>query len=1302
MTGALLGNIPNANSGFSNIHFKSGVLWAGSTVLYSSNDSGVNWTQLPNFNLGGGRITEINFFDKVNGVVGATTGVFKTVNGGNTWTKILAANPCYSAEFAGSTSAIVAACDNNGFYYSSDGGTTWKNYNPGTHSMLVLAYPDGTMYGFGGGVGVGKLVKTVDQGTTWTNVSTIDYDSWSIARDSDASTIYLLNEEGHVTTDSKASVIKSVNFGGTWQKLTSYTPQYYSGSISVATCAIYSQSLSNGVLRSTDKGVTWQSIGGPNNFIDTRLVCAIDNNIVIAADGTGNIWRTINSGGVPITVNSSFSYFTLAAKPSITTCQQDSVLVIISAENACFPRDVVISYADITGTGSNSFSVNLTTPLTIFSGTIDTILVGFNQLHITGPISAKLHLIGYLTNGTTQTPFDTLITVQISVTTTGPSIKSDVQTLAFNNRTGCDDLSDSIIHLTNTGCDTLRLIDGPGNISPAFYAGLLKFPIIIPPDSTISIPIYFDPPVDGNYSALAQFFASQQGFTKQLNVTLLGKRNTGSSKLISYDTTVIFKPISICDPSSDTTVTITNTSCDTIRIFSGPIGWRPEFSTDTLTYPIIIPPGGTFQFTAHFHSSNNGGFGDTGIFIAGRDNYSNDPPINIPVVLKGSSSSGSSPSPVLNSQVNFGIVSACDSVRDTTVTFTNFGCDTLRILSGPGNIDPSFEVEGLTFPIVIPPDSSIVIHFHFHASASGNYQTQATYKTQRSGSKPENVVLTLNGKNNGNPGGPIVGASSYIFDTISLCAPSSRDTSIVFSNHGCDTLYILSGPGNLGNGFGTDQLTYPIIIPPDSSVTIVFHFTPTTSGDFKSYPHFVTERSGQQGALDLFLQGSATAGGSIFSLVTPSLAFTPLSICATDSLDIVYTNIGCDSVFVTPVGISGDIDFSAPKSNEAGVASGDSIRIKVVLLPTRQGQRSATYLLHLRDRNGVTRDTQITITGLITPGLKTLKLSDSVFSFGQTTLCASPDTIITLYNRGCDTLWVNDLTLSGSGFSINESTPFYILPGENQKITVHTLLDTTGERLTSNGVLTIASNSQDPLPPIVLTRGYVYPKSYSIRLEMPTTRAGSGDTVVVKIIADSLPSDVTTITAAYQIANTDLLSYVSTVSDNIVTLTPTDITLTGTPIKAKNKVIAELKYAVFLTKDSTTSLSLSNAHFNPADISYERCIATVTAAGDAFNYEFACGEHLVRGVLRGEVLTLLSISPNPTTGGIAISIQSPNEQVSQLEVYDMLGKAVVSEHLDLKKGKNSLSLDSKAFARGMYSVVLRSSSGSVTTTFVKE
>ncbi len=1302
MTGGILGDIPPANSGFSHIHFKKGVLWAGSTSLYTSIDSGVNWTQLPNINLAGGRITEINFFDKLNGVVGATTGVFKTVNGGNTWTKILTASPCYGVQFGASSSAIVAACDNNGFYYSVDGGTTWTNYNPGTHSMLVLTYPDGTTYGFGGGVGIGKLVKTVNQGATWTIISTIDYDSWSLARDSDISTLYLVNEEGHVSTDARTNFIKSLNGGGAWQKTTTFVPLYYCGSISVATCAIYCQSISNGVLRSTDKGANWQSIGGPDNMIDTRLVCAIDNNIIIAADGAGNIWRTTNSGGAPITVTGSFSYISQVLKPTITTCQQDSVLVIVTAENACFPRDVVISSADLTGTGAKSFKINLPIPLMISAGTIDTILIDFNQLHITGPITAKLHLTGYLTDGTTQTPFDTMITVQITVTATGPSIQSNIQSLTFKTRTDCNTVNDSLIRLTNTGCDTLRIIDGPGNISPGFYCDSLKFPIVIPPDSTISIPIHFDPPKDGNYTASTQFIASQQGINQQLHVTLNGKSTTGKKQLIDYDTVVMFKPISVCDPSSDTLVSITNTSCDTIRIFSGPGTWRSEFTTDTLTYPIVIPPGGTFNFAAHFHASNTGSYLDSGVFIAGRDNFSTDPPIDITVYLRGTSTAGGAPSPVLNTQLSFATVSVCDSVRDSIVTFTNYGCDTLRILSGPGGLDPQFDVEGLTFPIIIPPDSSITIHIHFHASKIGTYQTKAIYQTQRSGSKPELVELTLTGKNGGISTGPIVQATSYLFDTISLCA-SGRDTSIAFTNNGCDTLKILSGPGNLGIGFSTDQLTYPIVIPPDSSITIVFHFTPVSAGNFTSYPHFITERNGQQNPLDLFLQGSAIAGGSIFSIVTPSLSFTPLSICSSDSLEIVYTNIGCDSIFVTPVGIAGDIDFSAPKGNESGIAAGDSIRIKVVLLPTQQGTRTAMYILRLRDRNGQTRDTQITITGLIIPGSKTLKLSDSTVAFGITTLCASPDTTITLYNRGCDTLWVTDLALTGTGFSIDAPTPFYILPGENQRIVVHTVLDTANKQSSSSGVITITSNSQDPLPPIILSRGYTYPKNYTVRLEMPIIRANGGDTIVVKVIADSLPTDITTITAAYQVANTDLLTYLYTISNNTVVATPTDITITGSPITSVNKVIAELYYKVFLTVDTTTVVSLSNAYFNPSDPAYENCIATVAAAsGNGFTYEFVCGNRLVGSVLRGEVLRLLSISPNPTSGGVTISIESPNEQSSEIQVYDMLGKNVLTQRNELQKGMQSLSIDSKVLARGMYSVVLRSQFGSVTTTFVKE
>ncbi|MFI5264478.1 MAG: WD40/YVTN/BNR-like repeat-containing protein, partial [Candidatus Kapaibacterium sp.] len=293
----LLETIPSASGGFGSIANKSGVVWIGRTAIWKSLDTGVTWTKV--HDSFGGTITEIKFIDNTTGVVATTAGVFLTKDQGQTWTLILN-HSAYGATFAGSGQNIACACDGSGFYYSKDQGATWNSQNPLTHLLSILGKSDGSAYGFGGSDATtfGALFMTKDLGVTWQGSSQTDYDSFSLAEDSCSGIIYRMNEEGHVKTNNAAQFYSTVDNGTTWVSKTSHPGTYYCASIAMSPHAIFCQTLNNGIDRSTDNGNTWVNINGPSNNIDTRLISAINDNVIVAADANGNILRTVNCGGL--------------------------------------------------------------------------------------------------------------------------------------------------------------------------------------------------------------------------------------------------------------------------------------------------------------------------------------------------------------------------------------------------------------------------------------------------------------------------------------------------------------------------------------------------------------------------------------------------------------------------------------------------------------------------------------------------------------------------------------------------------------------------------------------------------------------------------------------------------------------------------------------------------------------------------------------------------------------------------------------------------------------------------------------
>lgn len=328
----LLGNFPSSCCGFGHITYKDGKLWAGRSSLFVSVDTGKSWTFVNGFDA---TISEINFFDGFTGIVATVGGVYRTVDGGLTWKLILNERDCYSAQFCGSSNNIVAMSDPNGFYYSTNGGSSWTQRNLDRNEHFVLGLSDGSALGFtGSGLGspwerYGSTYKTTDRGVTWNPINRVDYDCFSGAIDTFEQSIYVVNEGGHLDNDSIGTIYKSHDQGKTWSNSIETAIKYYTSAISLYRCTVFLQTTGHGIERSLDRGDTWTNIGGPNNMIDTRTVCAIDDNLIFACDGNGSIWRTTNSGGKPVTPSPKTQYTLRVPKGVVEKRHSEPALIPI-------------------------------------------------------------------------------------------------------------------------------------------------------------------------------------------------------------------------------------------------------------------------------------------------------------------------------------------------------------------------------------------------------------------------------------------------------------------------------------------------------------------------------------------------------------------------------------------------------------------------------------------------------------------------------------------------------------------------------------------------------------------------------------------------------------------------------------------------------------------------------------------------------------------------------------------------------------------------------------------------------------
>jgi hypothetical protein len=337
------------------------------------------------------------------------------------------------------------------------------------------------------------------------------------------------------------------------------------------------------------------------------------------------------------------------------------------------------------------------------------------------------------------------------------------------------------------------------------------------------------------------------------------------------------------------------------------------------------------------------------------------------------------------------------------------------------------------------------------------------------------------------------------------------------------------------------------------------------------------------------------------------------------------------------------------------------------------------------------RDTVILSRAFVTDGTRILAVNDTTLDFGTTTLCEERDSLLTIRNTGCDTLIISDTILSGLGFLVfGLENPTVILPGDSVKIVVSTNLDTTGGITTNTGTLAFSSNADNATPPITFTRSVRLPKTYSLHLGMPVTSAKVDEMVRLAVIGEKglgQPGSGVKQLDFDLALNEDLLEYINSEGTNSVSKTGSHVTISNsTELASDNDTLGVLRFHVYLTKDSTTAITLSNLTLNNNDTS--ACAPKIASqTTESFTYIYQCGDHFIQHFMRGETLPLkiISIKPNPFDNSTNIVIDALKDAPLSVVVLDVLGRTVLTLHSGASETNHcNFTLDGKKIAPGIY------------------
>jgi photosystem II stability/assembly factor-like uncharacterized protein len=280
-------------------------------------------------------------------IAAASGGVWRTTNGGVTFTPVFDNEESYSIGFVtldpkNPATVWVGSGENNsqrsvswgdGVYRSDDDGRTWRNLGlkKSEHIARILIDPrdsnivyvasQGPLWGPGGDRGV---FKTIDGGKTWKNVLTISENTGVtdlIFEPGNADVLYAAayQRRRHVWTlidgGPESGIYKSVDGGATWNKLRGGLPGGDVGRIGLGVSPakpnlIYAEmeaaNQGGGVYASEDRGATWErrdtfTSSSPQYystiFVDPKnaeRIYVMDTNIMTSDDG-GRTEKTLGT-----------------------------------------------------------------------------------------------------------------------------------------------------------------------------------------------------------------------------------------------------------------------------------------------------------------------------------------------------------------------------------------------------------------------------------------------------------------------------------------------------------------------------------------------------------------------------------------------------------------------------------------------------------------------------------------------------------------------------------------------------------------------------------------------------------------------------------------------------------------------------------------------------------------------------------------------------------------------------------------------------------------------------------------------
>ncbi len=393
-----------------------------------------------------------------------------------------------------------------------------------------------------------------------------------------------------------------------------------------------------------------------------------------------------------------------------------------------------------------------------------------------------------------------------------PKLAARNTAIDFLQFTLCDPGEDSLIVLENTGCDTLQIVAVYLPPQSEFSIDTPVLPIVLAPKETVSIRVKFLPASVGSFKTSINFVAENHGIHREYAVTIRGSATARRPRLEVVPASLDFGTISTCDAPHDTTVTLTNSGCDSLTITEGPGNIGNGFSIDTLHLPITLAPGESITLRCFFRPPGVGTFRCTPEFVADRFGSKT----LITFFIEAAGSEGVGVLAVEPRRHTFPPMLICASTDSLIGAITNSGCDDLIVDQVLIPAEQRFSVGSLNLPATLMPGDTLHYKLYFTPLVKGEVEAAVTIKahTAHYSKKSYTEVIPISARVGDGTRTLAVRESHIDFGTTTLC--TDLDSTITLANNGCDTLTVFAAVIG-GSGFVIDETLFPLIILPGAA-----------------------------------------------------------------------------------------------------------------------------------------------------------------------------------------------------------------------------------------------------------------------------------------------------------------------------------------------------------------------------------------------------------------------------------------------------------------------------------------------------